>query len=35
LKEMGVTEPTEEATLKISKGNLPEETETVILTPKI
>jgi L-ascorbate metabolism protein UlaG (beta-lactamase superfamily) len=35
LKEMGVTEPTEESTLKISKGNLPEETETVILIPKI
>lgn len=35
LKEMGVTEPTEESILKISKGNLPEETETVILTPKI
>ena len=35
LKEMGVTEPTEETTLKISKGNLPEETETVILIPKI
>ena len=35
LKEMGVTEPTEETTLKISKGNLPEETETVILVPKI
>jgi L-ascorbate metabolism protein UlaG (beta-lactamase superfamily) len=35
LKEMGVTEPTEESILKISKGNLPEETEIVILTPKI
>ncbi len=35
LKEMGVTEPTEESILKISKGNLPEETETVILTAKI
>lgn len=35
LKEMGVTDPTEEATLKISKGNLPEETETVILIPRI
>ena len=35
LKEMGVTEPTEESTLKISKGNLSEETETVILIPKI
>ena len=35
LKEMGVTDPTEEDSLKISLGNLPEETETVILTPKI
>jgi len=35
LKEMGVTEPTEEESLKISLGNLPEETETIILTPKI
>lgn len=35
LKEMGVTEPTEESSLKISASNLPEETETVILTPKL
>lgn len=36
LKEMGVTDPTEESTLKISSSsNLPEETETIILTPKI
>ncbi|MEM7335739.1 MAG: MBL fold metallo-hydrolase [Chloroflexota bacterium] len=34
LKEMGVTEPTEEASLKIAASNLPEETETVILVPK-
>lgn len=34
LKEMGVTDPTEESSLKISSSNLPEETETVILTPK-
>ena len=34
LKEMGVTEPTEEASLKIVATNLPEETETVILTAK-
>lgn len=34
LKEMGVTDPTEESMLKISNGNLPEETETVILIPK-
>ena len=35
LKEMGVTEPTEEESLKISLTNLPEETETLILTPKL
>lgn len=35
LKEMGVSEPTEESSLKIAASNLPEETETVILTPKI
>jgi L-ascorbate metabolism protein UlaG (beta-lactamase superfamily) len=35
LKEMGVTEPTQEDSLKISLSNLPEETETVILTPKL
>lgn len=35
LKEMGVTEPTEEDSLKIALSNLPEETETVILTPKL
>jgi L-ascorbate metabolism protein UlaG (beta-lactamase superfamily) len=35
LKEMGVNEPTEEDSLKISLSNLPEETETVILTPKL
>jgi len=35
LKEMGVTEPTVEDSLKISLTNLPEETETVILTPKL
>jgi L-ascorbate metabolism protein UlaG (beta-lactamase superfamily) len=34
LKEMGVTEPTEEASLKIASTNLPEETETIILTPR-
>lgn len=34
LKEMGVTDPTEESMLKISSGNWPEETETVILIPK-
>jgi len=35
LKEMGVSEPTEESSLKISSSNLPEETETVILAPRI
>ena len=35
LKEMGVTDPTEETSLKISSSNLPEETETVLLIPKI
>ncbi len=34
LKEMGVTDPKEEASLKISSTGLPEETEIVILTPK-
>lgn len=35
LKEMGVTDPSQETSLKISASNLPEETETVILIPKI
>lgn len=35
LKEMGVTDPTEESSLRISASNLPEETETVILLPKL
>jgi len=34
LKEMGVTDPREENSLKVSAGNLPEETETILLTPK-
>jgi len=34
LKEMGVTEPQIEDSLKVSTGRLPEETETVILTVK-
>ena len=34
LKEMGSTEPSEEASLRISANNLPEETEVVLLTPK-
>lgn len=35
LKEMGVSDPKEESSLKVSASNLPEETETVILTPRI
>ena len=35
LKEMGVSDPKEESSLKISTSNLPEETETVLLTPRI
>lgn len=34
LKEMGVTEPKEEASLKITSSNFKEETEIVLLTPK-
>lgn len=34
LKEMGVTEPKQEESLRISASNLPDETETVILIPK-
>lgn len=35
LKEMGVSEIKEESSLKVSAGNLPEETETVLLIPKM
>ena len=35
LKEMGVMEPAREDSLKVSSSNLPEETETVLLVPKI
>jgi L-ascorbate metabolism protein UlaG (beta-lactamase superfamily) len=35
LKEMGVTDPKVEATLKVSTINLPEETETVILAARV
>lgn len=35
LKEMGVTEPKEESVLKVSATSLPEETEIVLLTPKL
>ncbi len=34
LKEMGVTEPKEEASLKISSSSFKEETEIVLLTPR-
>jgi len=34
LKEMGVTELHEEDRLKITAGSLPEETETILLTPR-
>lgn len=34
-KEMGITEPSEETTLRISSSNLPEETETILLLPKL
>jgi L-ascorbate metabolism protein UlaG (beta-lactamase superfamily) len=34
LKEMGVTDPTEEQSLKITSSSLNEETEIVLLTPK-
>jgi L-ascorbate metabolism protein UlaG (beta-lactamase superfamily) len=35
LQEMGVTEPKEEKSLKISASNLPEDTQVVLLTPKL
>ena len=35
LKEMGVTRPEEEVSLKLSSSNLTEETQVVLLTPKI
>ena len=35
LQEMGSTEPSEEASLRITPSSLPEETEVVLLTPKI
>jgi L-ascorbate metabolism protein UlaG (beta-lactamase superfamily) len=35
LKEMGATEPKEESSLKITTSNLPEETEVLLLTPKL
>jgi L-ascorbate metabolism protein UlaG (beta-lactamase superfamily) len=34
LKEMGVTEPNEESSLKVTSSNFKEETEIVLLTPK-
>ena len=35
LKEMGSTEPSEEASLKLTASNLPDETQVVLLTPKL
>ncbi len=35
LKEMGATDPSEENSLRITKARLPDETETVLLTPKV
>ncbi len=35
LKEMGVTRPEEKANIKLSSSNLSEETQVVLLTPKI
>jgi L-ascorbate metabolism protein UlaG (beta-lactamase superfamily) len=35
LKEMGVTEASEENSLKITASNVPEETQVVLLTPKL
>ena len=35
LKEMGASEPSEETVLKITTGSLPEETEVVLLAPKL
>lgn len=35
LKEMGITEPREETSLKITASGLPVETETVLLKPKV
>ena len=35
LKEMGVTDPTEESSLKVSATSLPEETQVVLLTPRL
>lgn len=35
LKEMGVTDVRQESSIKVTLSNLPEETETVLLTPRI
>ncbi|MGD2048953.1 MAG: lactamase, partial [Chloroflexota bacterium] len=35
LKEMGVTVPDEETSLKITTSGLPEETQVVLLSPRI
>jgi L-ascorbate metabolism protein UlaG (beta-lactamase superfamily) len=34
LKEMGVTEPKQDSSLKVTPGNLPEETEIILLVPR-
>ena len=34
LKEMGVSRPEEEASLKVTRGSVPEETSVVLLAPK-
>lgn len=35
LKEMGITKPQEESSLKVTAGGLPEETQVVLLTPRL
>jgi L-ascorbate metabolism protein UlaG (beta-lactamase superfamily) len=35
LKEMGVTEPTQEASLRVTAGSLPQETQVALLLPKL
>jgi L-ascorbate metabolism protein UlaG (beta-lactamase superfamily) len=34
LKEMGITQPAEDSSLKVTAGSLPEETQVVVLAPK-
>ena len=35
LKEMGISQPDAESSLKVTTGNVPEETQVVLLEPKI